>query len=227
MDLGLVSAKTMYEALAFITQPVLGYAIDSNLLGAHVWSRVQIIVQKTMDDKMLDKIRSRVGQMEKAHKMRMKPKTEAGPEVVVPGKPKGGEKVPAVDPMEEEEEISPEFITFHTVEWECLRTGVSLDVLQYPFPKPLLYKQLKENLSLHHIVTTLSIQKTRHLKQYGKQEPLCAMPLDEYELMTSSQQFDFEKAIEAEQRWSKLSLDVCHVCNRCHLTKISRMMVEF
>jgi hypothetical protein len=53
------------------------------------------------------------------------------------------------------------------------------------------------------------------------------MPLDEYELMTSTQQFAFEKAVEAEQRWSTLSLDICHVCNGCHLTKMSRTMVEF
>jgi hypothetical protein len=33
--------------------------------------------------------------------------------------------------------------------------------------------------------------------------------------------------IEAEQRWSKLSLDVFHVCNGCHLTKMSRTMVQF
>jgi hypothetical protein len=45
--------------------------------------------------------------------------------------------------------------------------------------------------------------------------------------MTSAQQFAFEKAIEAEQRWSKLSLDVSHVCDGCHLTKMSRTMVEF
>jgi hypothetical protein len=37
----------------------------------------------------------------------------------------------------------------------------------------------------------------------------------------------FEKAIEAEQRWSKLSLDVYYVCDGCHLTKMSRKMVEF
>jgi hypothetical protein len=100
-------------------------------------------------------------------------------------------------------------------------------VLQYHFPKPLLYKQLKKNLPLHQIVTTISRQKIRHLKKHGKQEPLCAMPLDEYELMTSTEQFSFEKAIEAEQRWSKLSLGVCHLCNGCHLTKMSRVMVEF
>jgi hypothetical protein len=100
-------------------------------------------------------------------------------------------------------------------------------VLQYPFPKPLLYKQLKENLSLHQIIITLSIQKTRHLKKHGKEEPLCTMPLDEYKLMTITQQFAHEKEIEAEQRWSKLSLDVFHLCDGCHLTKMSRKMVEF
>jgi hypothetical protein len=44
--------------------------------------------------------------------------------------------------------------------------------------------------------------------------------------MTSTHQFAFEKAKEAEQRWSKLSLDVCHVCDECHLTKMRRTMVE-
>jgi hypothetical protein len=140
----------------------------------------------------------------------------------------GVEKVPAVDGTYEEEEISPDFIKRYTqLKWECLRTRVSLSVLQYHFPKPLLYKQLKEKISLHQIVITLSRQKTRHLKKHGQQEPLCAIPLDEYELMTRAQQFAFEKAIEAEQRWSKLSLDVCHVCDGCHLTKMSRTMVKF
>jgi hypothetical protein len=131
-----------------------------------------------------------------------------------------------VDSMEEEEDLSPEFIKcFARLKWECLRTGFSLAVLQRPFPKPLIYKQLKEDLSMHKIVTTLSRQKTRHLKRFGKQEPLCAMPLEEYELTTSIQQFDFEKLIEAEQRWSKLSLDVCHVCDGCHLTKMCRTTI--
>jgi hypothetical protein len=67
----------------------------------------------------------------------------------------------------------------------------------------------------------------RHLKNHGKQEPLFAMSLDEYEFMTSTQQFAFEKAIEAEQRWTKLSLDAFHVCDGCHLTKMSRTIVEF
>jgi hypothetical protein len=74
-------------------------------------------------------------------------------------------KGPAVDCMKKEGELSPDFIKRHTwLKWECPRTGVSLDVLQYPFPKPLIYKQLKEKLSLHKIVITLSRQKTRHLK---------------------------------------------------------------
>jgi hypothetical protein len=228
MGLGLIASQTMSEALVFRPQSVLGYAIDNNLLGSHGWSRVRILAQKTSDEKMLDKIRRRVVQMEKAHKIRMKPKAQASPEVVVPGDIMGVEKGPAVDSMEEEEGLSPDFIKHYTrLKWECLRTRVSLAVLQYPFPKPLLYKQLKENLLLHQIVITLSRQKTRHLKKHGKQEPLCAMPLDEYELITSTQQFAFEKAIEAEHRWSKLSLNVCHICDRCHFTKMSRTMVEF
>jgi hypothetical protein len=133
-----------------------------------------------------------------------------------------------VDGTDEEEELSPDFIKrYSRLKWECPRMGVSLAVLQYPFPKPLLYQQLKENLSLQQIIITLSRQKTRHLKKHGKQEPLCAIPLDEYELITRAQHFAFEKAIEAEQRWSELSLDVCQVCDGCHLTKMSRKIIEF
>jgi hypothetical protein len=48
--------------------------------------------------------------------------------------------------MEEEEELSPEFIKrFTWLELEYLTTGVSLAVLQCPFPKYLVYKQLKED----------------------------------------------------------------------------------
>jgi hypothetical protein len=38
-------------------------------------------------------------------------------------------------------------------------------------------------------------------EKHGKQEPLCAISVDEYALMTNVQQFKFEKAIEEEQRW--------------------------
>jgi branched-subunit amino acid transport protein len=64
MSLGLIASKTMSEALSFIPLSVLGYAIDNNLLGAHGWSRVQVLAQKTPDDRMLEKIKRRVGQME-------------------------------------------------------------------------------------------------------------------------------------------------------------------
>jgi hypothetical protein len=57
MGLGLISFKTMSEALSFRPLSVLGYAIDNNLLGAHGWSRVRVLAQKTTDDKMLDKIK--------------------------------------------------------------------------------------------------------------------------------------------------------------------------
>jgi hypothetical protein len=79
VGLGLIASKTMSEDLAFIPQSVIGYAIDNNLLGAHGWSHVRILVQKTLDDKMLDKIRRHVGQMKKSNKIRMKPKTQASP----------------------------------------------------------------------------------------------------------------------------------------------------
>jgi hypothetical protein len=75
MGLGLIASKTMYEALTFRPLSVLGYAINNNLLGAHGWSRVRILAQKTSDNKMLDKIKRRVGHMEKANKMKMKPET--------------------------------------------------------------------------------------------------------------------------------------------------------
>jgi hypothetical protein len=81
MGLGLIASKTMNEALSFIPLSVLRYAIDNNLFGAHGWGRVRVLAQKTMDDKMIDKIKRRVGQMEKAHKMRMKPKIRANPEL--------------------------------------------------------------------------------------------------------------------------------------------------
>jgi hypothetical protein len=82
----------------------------------------------------------------------------------------GVEKIPAMDSMEEEEDISPDFIKRYTcLKWECLRTGVSLDVIQYPFTKPLIYKQQNIFLLFHHIIITLSRHKTRHLKKHGNQ----------------------------------------------------------
>jgi hypothetical protein len=73
----------MSEAFLFRPQSVLGYAIYNNLLGAHGLSRVRVLAQKTSDNKMLDKIKRRVGQMGKAHKVRMEPKIQASPEVLV------------------------------------------------------------------------------------------------------------------------------------------------
>jgi hypothetical protein len=79
--------------------------------------------------------------MEMAHKMRMKPKTQSSQEIVVPVDIMGVNKGPAVDGTDEEEDISPSFIKCYTrLKWECLRTGFSLAVLHYPFPKPLIYK---------------------------------------------------------------------------------------
>jgi hypothetical protein len=110
LGMGLIASQTISEALTFRPLSVLGCAIDNNLLGSHGWSCVRILAQKTYDDKMLDKIRRRVVQIEKAHKMRMKPKTQASPGVVVPVDLVGVEKGPAMDGTDEEEELPPDFI---------------------------------------------------------------------------------------------------------------------
>jgi hypothetical protein len=81
MGLGLIPAKTMSESLAFRSKSVWEYNIDNNLLEAQGWSRVRILVQKTSADKMLDKIKRWVEQMEKSHKIRMTSKFQAGPEM--------------------------------------------------------------------------------------------------------------------------------------------------
>jgi hypothetical protein len=228
VGLGLIVTKTMSEALIFNPKAVLGYDIDNNLLEAHGWSRVSVLAQKTSYDNLLDKIRRRVGQLKKASRERMEPKPQAGTEGAVPASPKDDTPGFYEDSMDDEEDLTPEFIRrFTLLKWECLRTGVLLAVLQRLLPKPLLYKQLKENLSMLQIATVLSRQKKRHLKKHGKQEPLCDMPLEEYDLTTGTQQFAFENAIEAEQRWSKLSLDICHIYDGCHLTKMRKTMVEF
>jgi hypothetical protein len=122
---------------------------------------------------MLDKIRRRVGQLEKAQREIMEPKSHIGTEGgVVPGNPKGGKTGPGEDSMDREEDISPEFIIcFTQLKWECLRTEVSMAVLQRPFPKPPKYKQLKEDV----MIVTLSRLKTRHLKKVGKLDPLCVL----------------------------------------------------
>jgi hypothetical protein len=41
----------------------MGYDIDNNILESHGWSRVHILAQKTLYDKMLSKIRRQVGQL--------------------------------------------------------------------------------------------------------------------------------------------------------------------
>jgi hypothetical protein len=100
--------------------------------------------------------------------MRMKPRVRNLPGGLVPIDTMEHENYPAVENMDEEEELTPDVMQRYTrLKWECLTTGVSLAALQHPFPKPILYKQLKENLSLHQIVIALSRQKTRHLKKPG------------------------------------------------------------
>jgi hypothetical protein len=95
MGLGLFGYKTMPEALDFNTKAVMGYDIANNILEVHVWSRVRVLVQKTLDDKIMDKIKRRVGQLEKFAREIMEhtsnTDTKSG---AVPGNPKGGEQAP-------------------------------------------------------------------------------------------------------------------------------------
>jgi hypothetical protein len=79
----LIASNTMSEAFSCRPLSALGYAIYNKLLGAHGWSRVRVLAQKTSVDKMLDKIKRCVGQMVKAHKVRIEPKMQASPQVLV------------------------------------------------------------------------------------------------------------------------------------------------
>jgi hypothetical protein len=61
---------------------------------------------------------------------------------------------------------------------------------------------------MRQINDTLLRKKIIHLKKCGQQNPLCSLPLDQYEALTPTEQHAFEKGIEVEKRWSKLSFDV-------------------
>jgi hypothetical protein len=83
MDMGLIASKTMYESLSCRPLSVLGYVIYNNLLGTHGWSPVRVLAQTNSDDKMLDKIKRRMRQMKKAHKVGMEPKIQVSPKILV------------------------------------------------------------------------------------------------------------------------------------------------
>jgi hypothetical protein len=74
IGMALITSKIMSDALSFRTLLLLVYAVDNNLLGTHGWSRERVLEQKTSDDRILEKIKRRVGQMEKVHNMRMSPR---------------------------------------------------------------------------------------------------------------------------------------------------------
>jgi hypothetical protein len=117
MGLGLIVSKTVSEALAFIPESVMGYAIDNNLLEAHGWSQVWFLVQKTSDNKFFNEIKSQVGQLEKDHRERIKPKSHTGTEVGgVPGNPNGKKHVPIRIPWIERKSSLLNISSCHTVE---------------------------------------------------------------------------------------------------------------
>jgi hypothetical protein len=61
-------------------------------------------------------------------------------------------------------------------------------------------------------------QKEEQVEEAAKaRDPLfSSLPFEEYEYMTPTQQFSFEKAIETERRSSNFNLEVCHICQGCH-----------
>jgi dTDP-4-amino-4,6-dideoxygalactose transaminase len=73
----------------------------------------------------------------------------------------------------------------HTVEMGMRENGSLTRCALVSFPKNSPLQTAKGKVV---IVITLLRHKTRHLKKHGKKEPLCAMPLDEYKVMTSTQQ---------------------------------------
>jgi hypothetical protein len=102
-----------------------------------------------------------------------------------------------LDVLHETEDLGPDFSSkFVCLKWECLKYGVSLDIVQYPFPKPDIYRHIKGDLTLKQICANLVTKKRNRFKKLGKQETFCSLPFEEYESMTPTQQFSFEKAIE-------------------------------
>jgi hypothetical protein len=65
------------------------------------------------------------------------------------------------------------------------------------------------------------------MTRFALQNPICSLLFDRYEALTPTEQHAFEKGIETEQRWSKLSFDVCHICQGCHLTTMRKTLVDF
>jgi hypothetical protein len=104
--------------------------------------------------------------------------------------------------VDEAEDLGPDFASkFVRLKWECLKYGV-----QHPFPKPDMYRHLKEDLNLKQICANLMTNKRNMLKRLGKQETFCSLPFEKYESMTPTQQFSLEKEIETERRWSNFNL---------------------
>jgi hypothetical protein len=132
-----------------------------------------------------------------------------------------------LDVLHETEDLGPDFAsTFLRLKWECLEYGVSLDIFQYPFPKPDIYRHLKGGLTLKQMCANMMTIKRNRFKKLVKQETFCSLPFEDYESMTPTQQFSFEKALETERIWSNFNLEVCHICQGCHLGTMKRTIVE-
>jgi hypothetical protein len=80
-----------------------------------------------------------------------------------------------LDVLHETEDLGPDFASkFVRLKWECLKYGVLLDIVQYPFQKPDIYRHLKGGLTLKQICANLMTKKMNRLKKLVNQETFCS-----------------------------------------------------
>jgi hypothetical protein len=56
--------------------------------------------------------------------------------------------------------------------------------LECPFPKPMIYKKLKEDIDMRQIHDTLLRKKMINLKKFGQQNPFCSLSFEKYKAFT-------------------------------------------
>jgi hypothetical protein len=155
----------MRASLVLNKKDVMEYCVSKDLIGVRGWARVRNLIHRSTDSGMVPRVKRRVGQLEKV---------EADED-----------DNQYLDVLHETEDLGPDFASkcVH-LKWECLKYGVSLDIVQYTFPKPDIYRQLKGVLTLKQICANLMTKKRNRFKNLGKQETFCSLPFEEYESMT-------------------------------------------
>jgi hypothetical protein len=187
---------------------VMEYCLSKDLINVRGCARVRNFIHRSTDSGMVSRAKRHVGQLGK--------KIEANED-----------DDPDVDAVHETEDMGSDFASkFVRLKWECLKYGVLFDIVQHPFQKNDIYRHIKGDLTLKQICVNLMTKKSNRLKRLGEQETFCSLPFEEYESMTPTQKNSFKKAIETERRWSNFNLEVCHICQGCHLGTMKRTIVE-